>query len=390
MKPTLEQTLTDLINIQSFTGNDSGFEELKTWLETQLLTLPLIVETHVEGGSRSWLVTTRPTLQPKVLLCVHLDVVAGPDQAFTALTTKDKIIGRGAIDMKFAAACAIELLRELADEGAGKYDIGILFTTDEEMGGFHGAPVWLQKGLNPNIVLVPDGGANWRLERSAKGVLHCQIKASGTSAHASRVVDDDSAIDRLINFLSDIRKKYPHHPAATDLSQVTTCNIGFISGGEAANKVADYASAAVDIRVPATISTKDIWSELRTIAEAYPGILLSKTADSDSFATDVTQPLVKTFIKTVEQVRESPVTFTDSLGSSDARFFAEAGIPVAIMLPEGGNPHGDEEWVSRKGLAQYYQILREYIQEVAFIAPSKQVEPQVLDTKVAEELAPVE
>ena len=40
---------------------------------------------------------------------------------------------------------------------------------------------------------------------------------------------------------------------------------------------------------------------------------------------------------------------------------AEAGLPVVVTSPVGGNIHGEGEWVDLRSLEQFYRILRAFV-----------------------------
>ena len=49
-------------------------------------------------------------------------------------------------------------------------------------------------------------------------------------------------------------------------------------------------------------------------------------------------------------------------GATDARYFAEVGIPGVIFGGIGANFHADGEWVDLESLEQQKQILLEFLQ----------------------------
>ena len=51
-------------------------------------------------------------------------------------------------------------------------------------------------------------------------------------------------------------------------------------------------------------------------------------------------------------------------GASDARFFSQLGLPVAIMNPIGFNFHGDDEKVSIVSLLELKEIYEKLMEEI--------------------------
>ena len=55
----------------------------------------------------------------------------------------------------------------------------------------------------------------------------------------------------------------------------------------------------------------------------------------------------------------SDVSFGVMEGSSDARFFAAAGIPTIITRPDAQNIHSNGEYVEIQALIDFYKIVKE-------------------------------
>jgi acetylornithine deacetylase len=84
-----------------------------------------------------------------------------------------------------------------------------------------------------------------KLVVGSKGNLRLDIRCKGKMAHSAYPYLGESAIDKLLDILVDLRKvPLPHDP----LLGPATLNIGVISGGRAANVVPDQAAAQILIR----------------------------------------------------------------------------------------------------------------------------------------------
>jgi acetylornithine deacetylase len=79
-----------------------------------------------------------------------------------------------------------------------------------------------------------------------KGLLRCEIEARGKLAHSAYPELGESAIEKLLDALQEIRKiRLPEDP----LLGRSTVNIGVISGGRAPNVVSDAALAEIAVRL---------------------------------------------------------------------------------------------------------------------------------------------
>ena len=84
--------------------------------------------------------------------------------------------------------------------------------------------------------------------------------AKGVAAHSGYPELGESAIEKLLDVLGDIRKQtWPSDPT----TGATTLNIGLIEGGQALNALAESASASLFFRV--THSAKDLLENVKKI-----------------------------------------------------------------------------------------------------------------------------
>jgi acetylornithine deacetylase len=125
-------------------------------------------------------------------------------------------------------------------------DIGLLFTVDEEAGSL-GARV---ANTHPNAsscrYLVNGEPTDNRLAIASKGSLRLSIRTEGRAAHSAYPEQGASAIERLLDVLSDIRRcEWP----VDGFFGETTCNIGTIQGGTRTNVIPAAASAELHFRL---------------------------------------------------------------------------------------------------------------------------------------------
>jgi len=80
----------------------------------------------------------------------------------------------------------------------------------------------------------------------SKGSFRMKIKTTGKAAHSAYPEQGDSAIEKLLDILEDVRHtKFPND----DFFGETTVNIGVIEGGVALNVIAPTAEASLLIRL---------------------------------------------------------------------------------------------------------------------------------------------
>ena len=142
------------------------------------------IKSFVSEGVRSCLVSTKThqEMSFKVILNAHLDVVPGSDDQFAPFVKDGRLYGRGAYDMKAAAAVEILVFKELADKVS--YPLGLQLVTDEEVGGFKGTKYQVDQGVRAEFIVVGEP-TNLDIGHKAKGVLWLKIVFKGESAHGA-------------------------------------------------------------------------------------------------------------------------------------------------------------------------------------------------------------
>lgn len=232
----------ELIDIPSVTGDEF---QIGTSLGELLNRLGYHVELQDISPERSNILATTEAA-PRVVLSTHMDTVP----PFIGSSEDDEYIyGRGACDAKGIIASQIAAAEKLREDGAS--EIGLLFTVDEEVasaGARNANSLPIASSCEYLINGEPTGN---RLAVGTKGSLQATITAEGRAAHSAYPEEGDSAIEKLLDILGDIRRvDWPWD----DTFGETTCNIGLLSGGVRANVVPDHAEATLQIRlaVPAS------------------------------------------------------------------------------------------------------------------------------------------
>lgn len=360
MNLSLAVILQKLVSFQTEAENLAEKSSCFEMLTTELLGKKLYLKEYTSDGSPAVVFTTTPTRSPKLLLVAHLDVVPASPKQYALKEKQGKLYGRGVYDMKFAAACYLKLVEELQSE-LDKYDFGIMFTSDEEVGG-DGIKNLLEAGYSADVCLLPDGGDNWKIESGSNGLWITKLISNGKSAHGSRPWEGDCAINRLMDVLSEVRDLFGalnHNKSSLTISQ--------ISGGTAVNQVADYAEATLDMRF---VNQNDYEKQRKALEKIalHHKLDIQDLAQIDFFETDLTNPYIKSFLEIAGKIRGEAIHSTRSLGASDAHYFAKRGIPTILIRPDGGGPHSDEEWIDKAGLEEFYKVLKAFVVKVAKIA----------------------
>jgi len=226
-----------LIDIPSVTGEEKNVGEfLVTLLEKQGYQVR-----KQDVAPDRFNVFAQTGASPRVVLSTHMDTVP---PAIPAREDAQKIYGRGACDAKGIIAAQIVAATRLREDGIN--EIGLLFTVDEEQGSL-GAQVANEIQFDqPPEYLINGEPTDNKLALATKGSLRLNLQSTGRAAHSAYPEQGESAIEKLLDALSDVRRcAWP----VDELLGETTCNIGVINGGTRANIVPDDASALLQLRL---------------------------------------------------------------------------------------------------------------------------------------------
>jgi acetylornithine deacetylase len=226
-----------LIDIPSVTGEELAVGE---FLARHLEELGYRVE-RLEVAANRFNIIATTAAPPRIVFSTHMDTVP----PFIASSEDDEFIyGRGSCDAKGIIAAQIFAAQRLRDEGVN--DVGLLFTVDEEMASL-GAQVANKHPLAASCHFLVNGEpTDSRLATGTKGSVRVIITTEGRAAHSAYPEAGESAIEKLLDILDDIRAcEWPED----SFFGTTTCNIGVLNGGTRPNVIADKARAELQIRL---------------------------------------------------------------------------------------------------------------------------------------------
>lgn len=349
--------LEKLMSFHSVTSDQAAVGQLLDYVEGHLSAKGLTIERLKCGGVYSLYASTMPAQHATVMLQGHIDTVPGGD-AFHR--DGDKIYGRGCYDMLFATASFIALIDNL--NNPSEYSLSLLLTGDEEAGGKNGVGTILkQKGYTCDVCILPDAGEDFgTMSVAAKGIYDTRVKISGRSHHGSRPWEGDGAAGKLIKFLGELSRVFD-----TSNHDNSTCTISQLQAGSSAlNQGPAEAFAGIDIRYKDEEDFARIRASYDELLAKYDGEVIEESAGR-GFTLDTSSPYITRFVEQYEAAIGQPIEFIKSHGSTDARFFDEKDIPVIMCRPNGGNAHGDGEWLSYNSWQTFHGLLTRYVLETA-------------------------
>ncbi|MBK5231549.1 MAG: M20/M25/M40 family metallo-hydrolase [Thermoleophilia bacterium] len=293
---------------------------------------------------------------PAVILHGHMDVVPAEAGQFEPRVEGDRLIGRGAYDMKAALAAMMLALPEPGSAPAGlRVVLGIVSDEESEEDKDRGSDFLVNSGLTGNFAITGEP-TDLHVGVAAKGVLALRIGVSGRAAHGSTPWLGDNAVLRAVDMFRGL-ESLPFARESSELFDRPSINLGRIWGGDALNKVPDYCAIDVDIRYLPHQDPEEILEQIRGLdPAAMETIFALPPIDSG-----IDSPWVKGLISAADAHREGTSVSVGRDGASDAVSFIRVGIPAVEFGPVGAGHHGPEEWVSIASLDSYLDTLREFL-----------------------------
>jgi succinyl-diaminopimelate desuccinylase len=361
----LKTFLAELVQMPTLTHETATCKAALDWIKYQLRDLPLHVHDFAHNGHSALVVTTRDTKRPKVMLHCHLDISPAPADMMRLTERDGRYYGRGVFDMKYAAAAYLDVLLGLGPDVA-HYDLGVIFTTDEETtGGIDGAGQLAARGWGGQVMVNADAIADWHIESGAKGIMRYRVHSQGVAGHASRPWEYRNAITQLMRYLDEIATHFPAEPCDDPAHAHNTFSIGTIHGGQIVNQVAGEASAGIDLRVMPGRTLAEMVELLEDVAARHPHITLEALATDTPISLDPNHPEAQRLRRIIHSVTGAEPGFVLSHGGSENPHYVRHGQTVLMFGPPGGGHHSADEWVDAAGVVQFARIIRAFLDETA-------------------------
>ncbi|MGH2870916.1 MAG: M20 family metallopeptidase [Solirubrobacteraceae bacterium] len=292
--------------------------------------------------------------RPCVIFHGHLDVVPGLPDQFEPRIDGDRLIGRGAYDMKGALAGMLCALTDVAVQD--RVRVRLVCVPDEESEDVEGRCTdrIVADGLGGDFAITGEP-TDMHIGVEAKGVLLMRIVVRGRAAHSSTPWLGDNAVVKAVDVFRTLQT-LPFSRESSRMFDRPSINLGKVAGGDVFNKVPDRCTIWVDVRYLPGQDPETILRQVRSIPDidAEPVFQLPPVgvAPDDPFVRALTGAAGR---------HEGEALSVGRDGASDAASFLAAGIPAVEFGPTGGGHHGPDEWLSLSALSRYRRALCEFV-----------------------------
>lgn len=385
----LRERLVDLVRIPSVTGDEeAAIRRIADWLSEASAEVDywydgigkLVTDPDYPGHEieRAWVPVvagmirgTRPG--PTILLTGHIDVVPPGDysqwthEPFAGVVEGDRLYGRGAADMKSGVIAALEAFETFA-RGPRDFAGRVVFVAvpAEEDSGL-GTLAAIRRGwiADAAIVTEPTEKDGYpELIVAHAGAMSCVIEINGLSAHASRRLTGESALDHYLAVHAVLREgeralnEREHHPLMRNLKLPYATSVGTIHGGQWSSSVMDRLEVEVRIGVALDETTGDAKTRFENmLAEGLaddpwlasnPPTVRWRAAGFGSAATREDHALVTALGKAGTGVFGIAPTISAAPYGCDMSAWVRIGCVPTVVYGPGDikQAHAPNEWVS--------------------------------------------
>lgn len=283
----------------------------------------------------------------------HLDTVPADAgqwslDPWAAERNGDRLVGRGASDMKSGVAALLVAAAEHAARAHDCCGVQVVLTAGEETGctGARTLPAGAVDVGGPLLVAEPTAN---RLVPGHKGAHWLRLTATGRAAHGSAPELGSNAAVRLARAAVALHDHddWPAH----ELFGPVTANVGVLRGGVQVNVVPDTAELLLDVRTVPGVEAAAVRSRVATLAG--DGVDVADHVLLPVVDTDVDDPFV-TIVREVltaagqpDEVQPPARYFTDASVLGPLLGTADRPAPTVVLGPgEPDQCHVVDEWCS--------------------------------------------
>ncbi len=385
----LRERLVDLVRIPSVTGDEeAAIRRIADWLSAAGAEVDywydgigkLVVDPDYPGHEieRAWVPVVAglirgPRPGPTIVLTGHVDVVPPGDYAqwtrdpFAGAIDGDKLYGRGAADMKSGVIAALEAFEAFAS-GPRDFPGRVVFVAvpAEEDSGL-GTLAAIRRGWTADAAIVTEPtcrDGRPELIVAHAGAMSCTLEITGLSAHASKRLMGENALDHYLAVHEVLREGErvlnagERHPLMQNLKLPYATSVGVAHGGTWSSSVMDRLEVEVRVGVALDETTAEAKARFeRTLSEGlasnpwlgtHPPTVRWRAAGFGSAQTRSDHPLVNALCDAGENVfRARPTIAAAPYGCDMSAWVRIGGVPTVVYGPgDIEQAHAPNEWVS--------------------------------------------
>lgn len=289
---------------------------------------------------------------PAVVLNGHLDTVgvAGMAEPFAPRVDGDRLLGRGAADMKGGVAAMVAAAEQLVAARAPVRPVLALVADEEDASVGSEAVIAALPGLGvrPDVCLIGEP-TDLAPTRSLRGFAIVRLRFPGRAAHSSQAELGVNAVTHLGRLLHAVDGRANEVRATGGDLMVTV-----VRGGESPFVVPDGAECVVELRTTPEQVSADALREVGALLDPAWHAEAELVTCRDGWRLDASGPAAALARRLGGELGTEP--------GFDAPYWMEAPLwqracPTLVCGPTGGGLHAVDEWVDLRQVRAFASAL---------------------------------
>ncbi|MCW4008359.1 MAG: M20/M25/M40 family metallo-hydrolase [Candidatus Bathyarchaeota archaeon] len=352
------QFLINLLGIYSPSGKE---EAIGNFLAEEMMKLGFQVGVDSVGN----VIGVIGDGEPVILLCGHMDTVAGH---IPLRVEEGKIYARGAVDAKGPLAAMIMAAASAGKDPAFKGKILVIGAVEEEATS-RGIRHLITQGIKADYAIFGEPSGVENITIGYKGQVQLRIVVNTDTGHASTPWLYENALEKAYELWQQIKTAYSYAPTDKQNGEspfyaVTAC-LTKLTGGRANSVIPYECEMALDIRVPPQFTTAQIIEQTQKLIAQYqqsnPKVLVKATVHDtvEPFEVNKNSLLVHALSAAIRKVRNKPATLMRKTGTGDMNILGKAmNLPIVTYGP--GDSHLDHRVDEHITISEYLDAIQIY------------------------------
>ncbi|MFB3888777.1 MAG: M20/M25/M40 family metallo-hydrolase [Candidatus Bathyarchaeia archaeon] len=308
--------------------------------------------------------------EPVILLCGHMDTVAG---VLPLRMEEGKIYARGAVDAKGPLAAIVMAAAEVAKEPAfkGKGKILVASVVEEEATS-RGVKHLITQGIQADYAIFGEPSGVENITIGYKGQIQLKVTVKTQTGHASTPWLYENALEKAYEIWLHLKNSFPTDPNESPFNLVTAC-LTKVTGGRAVSVIPFESEMHVDVRIPIQSTSAQVFEKIKETLVQYqaanPKVSVKATMEDsvEPFEVDKSSPLVHVLSSSIRKVLNKPATLLRKTGTGDMNILGKAmNLPIVTYGP--GDGHLDHTLDEHIVISEYLDSIKVYKETILRLA----------------------
>jgi LysW-gamma-L-lysine carboxypeptidase len=355
--------LADSLGIYSPTGKEERFA---SFLEKKVVEAGFSVQRDTAGN----VIASTGKGGKKVLLCCHMDTVPG----FISVREEDgRVYGRGASDAK-GPLCSF-FLASLPFIDSKEIRLTLAFVTREE-GDSLGINTLIKKGEKYDYAIFGEPSGCSRIVIGYRGRVGFWLKARTEGGHAGSPWAHKSALEKTVEAIGMVRSLEKKYSGKDNYHSLSVCPT-ILKAGSYKNVVPAKASAYLDVRIPPSVNSQAVISEILRIARGLASdgsnVYVRFDEPTEPYEVDINSLVVRALQRAIIiSIGKKPI-FVRKTGTGDMNTFAHLTGTQSTTYGPGISElsHTNKEYIEVEDYLASIKVLGEALKQVSSLSSTQ-------------------